>query len=433
MAKKPPSNSFLRSHKLVTAIGRYAVGEVKRKIKAEKNAIVSDGLRRQALNLIDSLDQLKGFPLKLGQLLSIDTAGILPDEIRVLFEKLQNQATPVNSATMEKVVASELGDQLLELEVDWRPLASASLGQVYQARFGTEELVLKVQYPDIDKSLDGDLLVLRKIIPLLSKLAGRSLDWNEVFAELSDMFRREIDYERELKMLQLFKQQVANDDPWYVPEAYEQFSSRRVIAMERLKGVTFTEWMANAPSESERYFVAHSCLELFCRELFDWGIVQTDPNFANFLILDSGKIGLIDFGASLEYGEGFVAKYRSLLNALAQGNPQEVIRLSVEFNLLDERESEAAKLSYLKMVEVSVAPFLLQGEFDFTSADHIQQSKETSLEFLRLARYTPPPRHLIFLHRKLGGLYSLLAKLNVQIDLRAYWNKWIAKSESLTR
>lgn len=352
MSKSPPKNPLFRSQKLVAAIGRYALSEVRRKANLDGNTLVSKDFRRQALKLIESLDHLKGFPLKFGQLLSLDTAGILPEEVRLLFERLQNQATPVDHKVMRHVFECELGEGVKDLKVDWNPLASASLGQVYSAELGQQELVVKIQYPDIDKSLDGDLLVLKRIVPLLSRMAAN-------------------------------------------------------------------------PSLEERYNVAHSCLELFCRELFDWGIVQTDPNFANFLVLDNGKIGLLDFGATIEYEPDFVDRYRSLLNALHEGKENDVLRLSIEFELLDARESGDAKKSYLEMVKVSVAPFLLKGKFDFSNQSHIQLTKDTSIEFLRHARYTPPPRHLIFLHRKLGGLYSLLSKLNVQIDLRPYWEKWI--------
>lgn len=426
MAKSPPKSKFLRSAKLLTAAGRYAVGEFAQKYKTEQSARVNEAIFKRAAKLVESLDQLKGFPLKVGQLLSLDTTGILPDEIRQIFEKLQNQATPIDQDIMKEALEKELGSKINEIEVDWNPIASASLGQVYKAKTkDNHSIVLKIQYPGIEKSLDGDLLIIKKISPLITSLTGKKADLSGVFDELSEMFNREIDYQREAKMLSRFYLHTQDSTQWRVPKLYPEFCTSKVIAMEFLRGTSLLDWIATSPSQIEKEEMASQAIDLFCCELFQWNIVQTDPNFANFIILDDGRLGLLDFGASMEFGQGFVEKYRSLLLALKKGDANEVIRLSVEFELLDNRESDKVKQTYLKMVEVSVRPFLQKGAFKFKDESYIELTKNVSLDFIRETKYSPPPKHLLFLHRKLGGIYSLLHRLDVELDLKIFWARWI--------
>lgn len=429
MAKSPPKSKFLRSAKLLSAAGRYAVGEIAQKYKTEHSARVNEALFKRAAKLVESLDQLKGFPLKVGQLLSLDTTGILPDEIRKIFEKLQNQATPIDQDIMKKVLNDQLGSKITDLEINWTPIASASLGQVYSAKTkDNKSIVLKIQYPGIENSLDGDLLVIKKLSPLITAMTGKKVDLTGVFDELSEMFNREIDYVREAKMLTRFSTLAQDSNQWRVPILYPEYCSSKVIAMETLSGKSISQWIENSPTQVEKEKLAAKAIDLFCCELFKWNIVQTDPNFANFLVLDDGRLGLLDFGASMEFGQGFVEKYRSLLLALKKGDANEVIRLSIDFDLLDRRESEKAKETYLKMVEVSVRPFLEDGAFKFRDESYIELTKNVSMDFIRETKFSPPPKHLIFLHRKLGGIYSLLHRLDVELDLKPFWDKWIERN-----
>lgn len=426
MSKSPPSSKFSRTTKLLGAASRFAYGELSKKLQGANQLKAHKIFVKQALALANSLDQLKGFPMKLGQILSLDATGMIPPEVRQVLERLQNNASAVDTKLMKQVFESEIGANAKELEVNWNPIASASIGQVYRAQDKEKnQLVLKIQYPGIEHSLEGDLTLIRKMAPIFTSLTGRELNWNEIFDELSMMFQLEIDYDREGKMLQQFYDAVKKDDPWIIPKFYNRYSGRKVIAMEYIEGLTLTQWLETAPSKPDKIFVANSLISLFFRELFEWGIVQTDPNFANFLITEDNKIALLDFGATLEYGPDFVNKYRSLLRVLYKGNQDEVITQSIEFNLLDPRESKETQDLYFEMVNVAIAPFIQKSAFVFGNLDYVEEAKKTSLAFLRSTRFTPPPRHLIFLHRKLGGLYTLLQRLEVTIDLDFYWREWI--------
>tara|TARA_R110000868_G_scaffold99515_5_gene273800 strand:- start:7207 stop:8496 length:1290 start_codon:yes stop_codon:yes gene_type:complete len=428
MSKSPPKNKFMRSAKLLSAAGKFAIGEVGRRYKTEYSSKVNEALMARAIKLVQSLDHLKGFPLKVGQLLSLDTTGILPDEIRQVFIKLQSNATPVDHQLMKTVFNQQLGELAKELTVDWTSIASASLGQVYLAHDQAgNKLALKIQYPGIESSLDGDMFIIKKLTPLLTALSGKKIDLDGVFSELHEMFEKEVDYRNEARMIERFSSLIQTNQLWRSPKLFERYCSDHIIAMEFLEGESIQTWIHSHPEQSSRDEIAKICIDLFCCELFEWNLVQTDPNFANFLICQDGKLGLLDFGATQEFELDFVEKYRSLLIALRKSSPEEVIRLSEEFNLIDPREDQQTKESYLKMVEVSVRPFVQKGEFYFRDDEYLEATKKSSWEFIKNAKYSPPPRHLLFLHRKLGGLYNLLHQMDIKLDLDPFWNRWIER------
>ncbi len=429
MSKSPPKNKFMRSAKLLSAAGKFAVGEVSRRYKSEYSSRVNDAVIARAVKLVQSLDHLKGFPLKLGQLLSLDTTGILPDEIRQVFIKLQSNATPVDHDLMKSVFQKELAACASELQVDWNSIASASLGQVYLAEdHNHEKLVLKIQYPGIESSLEGDMFIIKKLTPMISALSGKQIDLDGVFAELKEMFEKEVDYRNEAQMIERFSNLIQESDAWRSPKLRREFCSDHIIAMEYLEGISIQTWIHQNPSKEQKLEIAKTCIDLFCCELFEWNLVQTDPNFANFLICPDGKLGLLDFGATQEFDHQFVEKYRALLIALRKSTPAEVLRLSEEFDLIDPRENDLAQQSYLKMVEISVRPFVQKGEFYFRDDEYLELTKKSSWDFIKHAKYSPPPRHLIFLHRKLGGLYNLLHQMDIRLDLDTFWQRWIDKS-----
>lgn len=427
--KRIISGKLARSAKLLSTASKFAVNEIRKKIQ-DPSLVNPEYLALLQINeFVKALDSLKGFPMKIGQLLSLDTTGMIPPQVREILEKLQNKATSVDHAQMRQVFLQQLGEKAGELEVDWRSIASASIGQVYLAKIKQtqQEIVLKIQYPEIEHSLEGDMFLLKKLTPVMSKLTGRQVDLTELFNELSVMFKMEIDYEREASMLEKYSALTQENTFLKVPKVFKEYSAKKIVAMEYISGRTFTDWFKDNPPMEQKRQIAHEMIELFFHELFKWRLVQTDPNFANFLIAEDGRLILLDFGATMEYSPEFVVKYRSLLQALFVQDRTRVIQESIDFELLDARESEEAKEAYYKMVMVAVGPFLSTSRFSFGSTDYAEQSKLTALSFVKAAKFTPPPRHLLFLHRKLGGLYSLLQRLNVDIELGTYWKRWIEK------
>ena len=166
------------------------------------------------------------------------------------------------------------------------------------------------------------------------------------------------------------------------------------------------------------------------------GLVQTDPNFANFLIDDSQdrenpEITLLDFGAVKRYDEPFRQGYRELLSLGRAGTDAQLLEKCFEMELLDRSECDAGQTGLIRLMRASLRPFDPAVQpFRFTDQQYSQEMREMALELSKACRVSPPPRTILFLHRKLGGIFNLLKAMEVELDLTDYWERIVMKSSA---
>ena len=384
----------------------------------------------QAKVMAEGFGRLKGAFMKAGQMLSIDASDLLPPEAIEILSKLQGQAEPIDFAIMREVLERELGRERLSLlsELDETAVASASIGQVYRARAFGEPVAIKVQYPGISESIDADVDLLEKLGSSWLALSRRKIDASGTFEELRTMLKLEADYERERYYLERFGALLRSDSRFDVPRSVPDLCTPRVLTMSWANGISLNDWIRTSPAQEERLVLARTALDLYCLEFFTWGIVQTDPNFANFLVRPSERqLVLLDFGASVEYDDEFRSQYVELLRAVARGNRQQIAEHGIGFELMDERESATTKDLFVEMLLNAAAPFEPSAQpFNFRNADYAARSSDVVRRFVTSLAFSPPPRRLIFLHRKLGGLFQLLKRLNVELDLAPYWAQMLS-------
>ncbi|MCB0413266.1 MAG: hypothetical protein KDD50_02970, partial [Bdellovibrionales bacterium] len=235
----------------------------------------------------------------------------------------------------------------------------------------------------------------------------------------------ETNYQSELVNVQKFKANLDGHPFFVVPKAFPEISTPSVLALEFMDGVSLNDWIASNPCEQDKIIVAHQLLDLFFKELFDWKIVQTDPNLANYLVQTNPlKIVLLDFGSCLSYTSDFVENYRSFVALSQSQDKAKTLQAAVDFELLDSRETEEALDAFVQMLHISSLPFLSSNQpFNFSSLDYERQSRQSILNFVKKLKYTPPPRKILFMHRRLGGLFNTLKKMKIAIDLGPYWEK----------
>jgi aarF domain-containing kinase len=332
---------------------------------------------------------------------------------------------------MASVLTSELGpDALAELtEIEPRPAASASIGQVHRARAFGEPVAVKIQYPGVADSIDADIALLEKLSSSWLALTRREIDLSDTFAELGAILHLEADYVRERRYQQRFAALLASDPRFAVPRAVMELSTSRVLTMSWAEGVTLEAWVRSRPPRVKREALGRALLDLYCMEFFHWGTVQTDPNLGNFLVEPShqGRIVLLDFGATVEYDAAFREGYVSLLRCIASGDRRRIVDEGVAFGLLDSRESPKTRERFVDMLVSSVEPFEPRRQpFAFRDGDYAMRSRVVVREFVQSLQFSSPPRRLIFLHRKLGGIFQLLKRLDLELDLSPYWEQMVA-------
>jgi aarF domain-containing kinase len=139
------------------------------------------------------------------------------------------------------------------------------------------------------------------------------------------------------------------------------------------------------------------------------------------------RIVLLDFGATVEYELEFRRGHIDLLRCVATGSRRRIVEEGIGFGLIDKRESTASFELFVEMLLVSVDPFQSTNQpFAFGDAGYAARSLQIVKRFVKSLRYSPPPRRLLFLHRKLGGVFHLLKRLGVQMNLSPYWERMVA-------
>ena len=382
----------------------------------------------QAQEIVKSLGQLKGAAMKAGQLLSMELRDVLPPEVIAILSQLQASGATVAFEEIRSILLEELGPaRMAQLDVSPTPLASASIGQVHRATWrapdGTaHDLVLKVQFRGIADTIDSDLRLLEKIARLFLAVQSKHFDVSAVFAELKDVLTRETDYAHEADALEQYRAHAAAVPGLRVPEVFRGLSTPRVLALSYEHGMTLDAYLATHPSRVEREKVAHQVLDLFFREFFEWGLVQTDANFANFLIRPAtGELVLLDFGATRVYPQAFRAQYRALLNATLARDRPAALAAAHALKLIAPEEPDASRDALHALLEAVLIVFSPAVQpVDFQDKALVENASVKLKAYYQRLTCSPPPAQLIFLHRKLGGVYSMARALQARIDLLPY-------------
>lgn len=425
-----------RSLKLLGLAAKVSRHEIAQNIKDQfvrgVDEVTSGRLKtriEQAKLIAEHLSQLKGAAMKAGQLLSLDAADYFPAEAVEVLSKLQGKAEPMDWAIVRRVLVEDLGeDKIADFKgLSIVPAASASIGQVHRAKLNGRDVAIKIQYPGIVDTIDSDLRILKTLAQTLLTVTGRKIELDETFEELGLVLHQEANYELERAHMTEYRALLAGTPGFIVPEAVEEYSSKRVLTMTWEEGINLNDWLKTNPPLAQRNEIGERLLKLYGLEFYEWGFVQTDPNYGNFLIRP-GSLDLVvlDFGATLRYSPEFRNGYVKLLKTVATKNPPALSQAAIDFGLIDPRESQETRDLLATMMISSLEPFNeARQPFQFKNLEYVKAQRAATQAFTQSLRYSPPPKKILFLHRKLGGIFSFLKKLEAEIDVRPYWSQVI--------
>ncbi|EPM5660128.1 ABC1 kinase family protein [Vibrio alginolyticus] len=370
--------------------------------------------------LTDQLAHLRGAAMKLGQMLSMDAGDVLEPELADILSRLRSNADPMPAKQLNAVMESSLGTNWKAefLSFNFKPIASASIGQVHQAYSDAgDNLAVKVQYPGIRKSIDSDVDNVGTLLKVVG-LIPESVDYKGLLEEAKKQLHDEADYAREAQFAIRYHDALKEHPHFVVPKIHTESCSDSVLAMEFIDGSPIEQ--IEHYDQSTRDFVMHSLLELLFRELFEFKMVQTDPNFANYLYIENTRqIGLLDFGATREYSERFSTGYRQAFASVVNNDEQglndalEQIGFFSQTILLDQRQA------ILDLVKMACEPMLVDEPYDFKASDLAQKLREAgTILSMEQEYWHTPPADALFLHRKIGGMYLLAARIGAKVNIR---------------
>ena len=387
---------------------------------------------RQVNTLVDTLSQLKGAAMKLGQVLSLEFSDLLPREILEVFEKLYDDSSTMQFDEVETLLKKAFGkDRFSQVEsLSKEPIASASIGQVHTAIIEGRKVAIKVQFPFVAKSIDADVKVVKKFIDAYLKIAGKHIELSGVFQEVTRILMQETDYLKEADNMLLYAKHFESDPRFKIPRPLLDWTTKQVLVMTFEEGERLSAWVRGTEAEASRSpervsQFSSMMLDLVLREFFEVGMVQTDPNLGNFLILpDSMQLVLLDFGAVNTYSHAFRVRIRRLIELAIAGDPEKLLQFAYRHRFLDPAEEPATKELFLQMLFRVGELFSEENQpFDFSDGDYIAATRATVLEFIQAVRHSKPVKELIFVNRKLGGVFHILKDLKAKQDLHVLWKK----------
>ncbi len=375
-----------------------------------------------ARRLARRLSRMRGAAMKLGQLLSLEGEDFLPPEVSEALALLRSDADAMPEEQLRAVLAEEYGAewQARFAHFDPEPIAAASIGQVHEARLADgRELALKVQYPGVSRSIGSDVDNLVTALRL-TRLMPRELDLAGLAEEAKRQLREEADYAGEAERLERYRTLLEGDPAFVVPRVHLELTTPRILAMDRLHGVPLEDLCGAEHPQSRRDEAATDLYRLLFRELFEFGFVQTDPNFANYLWLpDEERLGLIDLGAGREVPERLQDLYARLFHAGMRGDRAGVRDASLAIGLYEAGEREDRIEALVDMMLLACEAFSGGEPHDFAGSGHPARMRELGMDLaLGKGFWRPPPIDSLYLHRKLGGTYLLAARLRARVDLR---------------
>ncbi|KAF9028906.1 ABC1-domain-containing protein [Hymenopellis radicata] len=442
MSSKVPSSKIGRLFHyggLAASLGYGAASEIIRRTGSSSNTESSVMMTEANIKrLVSKLSQMRGAALKLGQFLSIQDTHILPPEVDQIFRRVQDSAHYMPDAQMERVMRDSLGNEWAACfdSFDRIPFAAASIGQVHQAVLKAElspthvplPVAVKIQFPNIANSIETDLGYI-KFLLTAGKLLPKGLFLDRTVSVMKGELADECDYAREASFLRMFASNLKDDERFKVPWVWDG-STERVLVMEHIDGVSVGEAGVKALSQVDRNDIASRVIELCLRELFHFRMMQTDPNWTNFLWDSrSRRIGLVDFGATREYSKEFMDGWLNLLKAAASDNWQACVDWSLKVGYLTGMRTRLQLMldAHVKSMTLLATPFKATTTQPFSFGPRtlwadITAEIRAQIPVMLQHRLTPPPRETYSLNRKLSGAFLLAARLEATIDTKRIWD-----------
>ena len=381
-----------------------------------------------AYRVADQLARLRGAAMKFGQLLSMDAGELLPPEFGDILASLRADAKAMPMSQLVSVLDANWGkgwDRHFR-QFSFTPVAAASIGQVHLAETKDgRRVAIKVQYPGIRRSIDSDIDNVATLLRV-SGLLPRGLEVGPLLLEAKRQLHAEADYLGEAVLLSRYAGLLADAPEFMLPEVHADLTTERVLVMSAMGGVP-VESLLHAP-QAERDRVAGLLFRLFFREIFEFRLIQSDPNFANYRYDSaSRRLILLDFGATRCYPAAIVDAYRRLMGSAIVGERQEMSVAASAIGYFRADIGERQRQLVLDVFMHACEPLRYAGAYDFGNSDLPARIRDAGLALSsERDSWHTPPADALFLHRKAGGLYLLAAKLKARVDIRALFLPYVS-------
>lgn len=392
---------------------------------------------KNAEAVFDTFSKLKGGPLKLAQMLSIDK-NLLPAAYARQFAQAHSSVPPLSYPLVVQTFRREFGKTPEELFDHFEKKAShgASIGQVHRAQRMGSEFAVKVQYPGVARSLKSDLAIVK---PIALRILGlRESDVESYFREVEARLLEETNYRHELERSVELAAASSHLEGVRFPAYHPEFSTGKVLTSDWIDGMPLDRFAEGKASQRERDQIGQALWDFYSHQVHGLLLFHADPHPGNFLVKD-GELWVLDFGCTKRISGDFYRKQFRFLDPRMERDPalvQEALR-DLDVILPSDSPEEISTITALCMtwLELLARPFR-EGTFDFGDPAFLQSIYELGEEnrradHLRTMRGQRGSPDAVYVNRTFFGLYSLLGRLRSRVEINL--PDWLGPKKGATR
>lgn len=420
-ASKIPISKIQRATKLVTTGAKVGVNYLKyygNKITKTEEVAREKLNKENAEDIYDSLKDLKGSPLKVAQMLSMEKS-ILPRAYVEKFSLAQFSVPPLSEALVLKTFKKSFGKFPSEIydKFDVKAYNAASIGQVHKAEKEGKKLAVKIQYPGVSDSIKSDLALLKPFVIRMFNMKGKTSD--EYFFEVQDKLLEETDYILEVQQSKEIVNACKNINHLSFPNYYSDLSSKQIITMDWMDGIHLSEFTDKNNNQELANQIGQALWDFYMFQIHNLKKVHADPHPGNFLVSKKGELIALDFGCMKTIPLDFYNPYFVLAKQETLDNETLFVEKMYDLDILrkddPKEEFEFFKEMFHEMLSIFTQPFHVE-EFDFSSEEFFGKISEFGERYsknaeLRSYNASRGSKHFIYMNRTFFGLYNLMFDL----------------------
>jgi predicted unusual protein kinase regulating ubiquinone biosynthesis (AarF/ABC1/UbiB family) len=405
-----------------------AVGGIAARVAGERMFGIKTDRAAHAEDLKTILGGLKGPLMKVAQFLST-VPDALPVEYAAELAQLQANAPPMGWNFVRRRMSNELGPdwQSRFASFNQEASAAASLGQVHRARLpdGTD-VACKLQYPDMPSTVEADLRQLKLAMAVYHRMDS-AIQQDEIFKELRERLREELDYHREAAQMRLYGLMLHDQPGVHVPAPFPSHSTKRLLTMTWLDGRPLMHRLAEDPPQHERNQIAEALFRAWYVPFYRYGVIHGDPHLGNYQVRPDASVNLLDFGAIRVFAAPFVSGVIALFEAVRDNDDDKAHHAYQSWGFTD--------LTREKMEVLNLwARFL----YEPLTQDRVRRIQETDDPMfgrevaervhrgLKRTGGVMPPREFVLMDRSAIGLGGVFLRLKAELNWSRLFHELIA-------
>jgi predicted unusual protein kinase regulating ubiquinone biosynthesis (AarF/ABC1/UbiB family) len=433
--RKVPSGRIARLAKLgglASAVaGNIVKGATKQILSGQRPSLTQSLLHiENAVSITKRLAHMRGAAMKLGQLLSMDAGELLPAEWEPILSRLRQEADPMPKAQLLKTLEASWSKDWHQQfsSFSFTPIASASIGQVHRAILKDgRQLAIKIQYPGVRESIDSDIDNVMSLLKL-SGLLPKHIDLTSLLTEAKTQLKNEANYLQEAEFLKTYRTNLRNDPRFVVPFVVDELTDQNILVMEYIEGSAITDISTMSTDIVDR--VCTQLMHLTYQELFTHKLMQSDPNFANFLYQsDTQKIVLLDFGACRQISQHTSRHYLSMADAMQRQNTSKMRSALYSLGLIDNNMSTTAIDTVLQACFEASDCLQSDTGYNLKEQQLIKRIQNITIPLItEKAAAASPIFEVALVNRKITGMILLANKLGATLDFKSALAPYLIES-----